>query len=234
MTNASIPPDTSAIEFLKTSSLADVVRHEIEAMIVNGLFMPNQHINEFNLAQKLGVSRAPVREACRTLAAIGLLEYVPNRGIFVPLLDDAELHDVAQARAYALASVASVLAERITDSEVAVLLQMVEEMDAVAKRGDVSDYYPINLRFHDALCAMCGNRRMATSYQSFARELHVQRFRTLAAKENLVLSNSEHAAIVAGLAARDPMQSMVAARTHVLNGFARIKMMRTALEKAAV
>jgi DNA-binding GntR family transcriptional regulator len=233
MTNASIPPDTSAIEFLKTSSLADVVRHEIEAMIVNGLFMPNQHINEFNLAQKLGVSRAPVREACRTLAAIGLLEYVPNRGIFVPLLDDAELHDVAQARAYALASVASVLAERITDSEVAVLLQMVEEMDAVAKRGDVSDYYPINLRFHDALCAMCGNRRMATSYQSFARELHVQRFRTLAAKENLVLSNSEHAAIVAGLAARDPMQSMVAARTHVLNGFTRIKM-RTAHEKAAV
>lgn len=233
MTNASIPPDTSAIEFLKTSSLADVVRHEIEAMIVNGLFMPNQHINEFNLAQKLGVSRAPVREACRTLAAIGLLEYVPNRGIFVPLLDDAELHDVAQARAYALASVASVLAECITDSEVASLLQMVEEMDAVAKRGDVSDYYPINLRFHDALCAMCGNRRMATSYQSFARELHVQRFRTLAAKENLVLSNSEHAAIVAGLAARDPMQSMVAARTHVLNGFARIKM-RTAHEKAAV
>jgi DNA-binding GntR family transcriptional regulator len=233
MTNASIPPDTSAIEFLKTSSLADVVRHEIEAMIVNGLFMPNQHINEFNLAQKLGVSRAPVREACRTLAAIGLLEYVPNRGIFVPLLDDAELHDVAQARAYALASVASVLAERITDSEVASLLQMVEEMDAVAKRGDVSDYYPINLRFHDALCAMCGNRRMATSYQSFARELHVQRFRTLAAKENLVLSNSEHAAIVAGLAARDPMQSMVAARTHVLNGFTRIKM-RTAHEKAAV
>ncbi|MGV6872228.1 FCD domain-containing protein [Pseudochelatococcus sp. B33] len=213
----------SAIEFLKARSLADVVRHEIEALIVNGHFAPNERINELSLAQKLGVSRAPVREACRALAAIGLLDYIPNRGLFVRLLDETELHDVAQARAYALASIACALAERVTDAQVAELSRLVAELEEIARLWDVSAYYPVNLRFHDSLCEMCGNRRMASVYQGFARELHVQRFRALSAGDNLGVSNREHADIVKALSARDPLRAFIAGRAHVLNGFRRIQ-----------
>lgn len=227
------PPDVSgmsAIEFLKASSLADVVRHEIEAMIVSGQFVPNERINELNLAQKLGVSRAPVREACRALAAIGLLEYIPNRGLFVRQLDEEELREVAEARAYVFASIAYVLAERVTDNAIGELSRLVKEMKEIARLGDVSAYYPINLRFHDSLCEMCGNRRLASTYQGFARELHVQRFRALSAGDNLGISNREHADILAALKVRDPLRAYIAGRAHVMNGFRRFKIDRLAEE----
>lgn len=227
------PSDVSgmaAIEFLKARSLGDVVRHEIEAMIINGQFMPNERINELNLAQKLGVSRAPVREACRALAAIGLLQYIPNRGLFVRLMDEVELREVAEARAYAFASISYVLAERVTDTELGELSRLIAEMKEIARLGDVSAYYPVNLRFHDSLCEMCGNRRLAATYQGFARELHVQRFRALSAGDNLGISNREHADIVAALNARDPLRAFIAGRAHVMNGYRRFQIDRRAGE----
>jgi len=209
----------AAIEFLKESSMSDVVRHQIEAMIVNGQFEANSRINELRLAQQLGVSRAPVREALRALAAIGLLQYVPNKGLFVRQMDEEELREVAEARAYTFASICYVVAKRVTDSQVVELKRLVAEMQEIADRRDVSAYYPVNVAFHTALCEMCGNRRLASTYQSLARDLHVQRFRALSVGDNLGVSNREHAAIVDAIEARDPLRAFVAGRAHVLTGY---------------
>src|SRR5690606_24220479 len=102
--------------------------------------------------------------------------------------------------------------------------------DAVAA-DDVSAYYPLNVAFHSALCEMCGNRRLAGTYQGFARELHVQRFRGLSAPASLHLSNREHGQIVDAVAAGDPQAAFDAARGHVMNGYARILDQRRTMEE---
>src|SRR5258707_360893 len=92
-------PEFSPIEFLRTRSLASVVQAEIERLIVGGELTPNERINENALAQRLGVSRGPIREACSALAAMGLMQIIPYRGFFVRELSEKEAIDVSEARA---------------------------------------------------------------------------------------------------------------------------------------
>jgi DNA-binding GntR family transcriptional regulator len=226
-------PDLSPIDFLRTRSLAHVVQHEIERMIVEGEFTPNERINENALAQQLKVSRGPIREACSALAALGLIQVIPNRGFFVRELSEEEARDVTEARAYVFACMTMNVAERITDKEVAKLRALVDRMDMLAKSGEVSDYYPVNLEFHAELAKMCGNERLAQIYLGLARELHIQRYRALASDAVLGISNHEHRDILAAVAARDPQRAFTAGRAHIVNGARRTRQATEALRHGA-
>jgi len=220
-TNAS--DNLSAIDILRTRSLANVVQAEIERMIIDGELKPNERVNENGLSQRLGVSRGPIREACSALAAMGLIEIIPNRGFFIRALSNNEAQDLSEARACVFGSMAMMLAERITDPQIAVLRALLQKMDEIADLGDVHVYYPVNLEFHKQIAQMAGNARLEAIYQSFVRELHIQRYRALSSHDVLHVSNGEHRAIVDALEARDPIRSLVTARAHILNGIVRTR-----------
>ena len=228
-----MPPEFSAIDFLRTRSLASVVQAEIERMIVSGKLAPNARVNENALAQELGVSRGPIREACSALAAMGLIEIIPNRGFFVRALSDEEALDVSEARASIFASMAMLLASRITDSQVAILRELVDRMDKIVPTGEVSIYYPVNLEFHEQIARMCGNQRLGKIYLGLARELHIQRYRALSSGDTLHVSNAEHRAILDALTERDPNKAFMVARSHILNGIVRTRKARRASAPAA-
>lgn len=213
----------SAIDFLRTRSLANVVQAEIERMIIDGELKPNERVNENGLSQRLGVSRGPIREACSALAAMGLIEIIPNRGFFIRALSEEEALDLSQARAGVFGCMAMMLAERITDDEIAILRVLLKRMDEIVEFGDVHVYYPVNLEFHKQIGRMAGNSRLESVYQSFVRELHIQRYRALSTPDILHISNQEHREIVDALEARDPIRSLIAARTHILNGIIRAR-----------
>lgn len=216
-------PHLAAIDFLRTRSLANVVQAEIERMIIDGELKPNERVNENALSQRLGVSRGPIREACSALAAIGLIEIIPNRGFFIRALTNDEALDLSQARASVFGCIAMMLAERITDADLAELRALTDRMDAIVELGDVHVYYPVNLEFHRRIAQMAGNRRLELLYQSFVRELHIQRYRALASPDVLHISNEEHRAIVAALEQRDPLAALQAARSHIMNGILRTR-----------
>lgn len=211
----------AAIDFLRTRSLSNVVQSEIERMIIEGEIKPNERINENALSQKLGVSRGPIREACSAISALGLIEIIPNRGFFVRALTNDEAHDLSLARAGVFACMAMLLAEKITDKQVRELRALLQRMDQIAKTREVHDYYPVNLEFHRKIAEMAGNKRLELVYQSFVRELHIQRYRALSSGDTLEISNAEHKAIVEALAARDAIATFVAARAHIMNGIVR-------------
>lgn len=213
----------SAIDFLRTRSLANVVQAEIERMIIDGELKPNERVNENGLSQRLGVSRGPIREACSALAAMGLIEIIPNRGFFIRALTNDEAQDLSEARASVFGCLAMMAAERITDEEIASLRALTDRMDEVVSINDVHIYYPINLEFHRRITELSGNKRLALIYQSFVRELHIQRYRALSSNDVLHVSNEEHKALVEALAARDPARALVAARGHILNGISRTR-----------
>jgi DNA-binding GntR family transcriptional regulator len=197
------------------------VQVEVERMIVDGELTPNERINENALAQRLGVSRGPIREACSALAAIGLVQIIPNRGFFVRELSAQEADEVSEARAGIFACMAMMLAERASAEHIEILRSLVERMDAIVSTGEASCYYPINLEFHAELARLSGNRRLAQIYQSLVRELHVQRYRALGSGDVLPLSNAEHREILDAVMARDPSRAFQAARAHILNGVVR-------------
>lgn len=213
----------SAIDFLRTRSLANVVQAEIERMIIDGELKPNERVNENGLSQRLGVSRGPIREACSALAAMGLIEIIPNRGFFIRALTNDEAQDLSEARASVFGCLAMMAAERITDDGIASLRVLTDRMDEVASLNDVHIYYPINLEFHRRITELSGNKRLALIYQSFVRELHIQRYRALSSTDVLQVSNEEHKAIVEALAARDPARALTAARGHIMNGITRTR-----------
>jgi len=213
----------AAIDFLRTRSLSNVVQGEIERMIIDGELKPNERINENALSQRLGVSRGPIREACSAIAALGLIEIIPNRGFFVRALTNDEAHDLSQARAGVFGCIAMLLAERITAKQLSELRSLLKKMDDIVVTGDVHDYYPVNLEFHRKLGEMAGNKRLELIYQSFVRELHIQRYRALSSGDTLEVSNTEHKAIVDALAAHDPIAAFIAGRAHIVNGIVRTR-----------
>lgn len=224
MSDSMTPPhNLSAIDFLRTRSLANVVQAEIERMIIDGELTPNERVNENGLSQRLGVSRGPIREACSALAAMGLIEIIPNRGFFIRALSNDEAQDLSVARAGIFGCMAMMAAETVTDAQIAILRALLQRMDEIVELGDVHVYYPVNLEFHKQIASMSGNNRLAMMYQSFVRELHIQRYRALASRDVLHISNEEHRAIVDALEGRDPVRSLVAARTHILNGIVRTR-----------
>jgi len=213
----------SALEILRTRSLANVVQIEIERMITEGELKPNERVNENGLAQRIGISRGPIREACSALAAMGLIEIIPNRGFFIRALSNDEAQDLSVARAGVFACMVMMLAEHITDAQIAILRGLLQRMDEIVVLGDPKIYYPVNLEFHRQIASMAGNNRLNAVYQSFVRELHIQRFRALSSPDVLHISNAEHREIVDALEARDPVRALLAGRAHILNGIVRTR-----------
>ena len=212
----------SALEILRTKSLTSVVQEEIERMIWDEELEPKDRINEVTLAHRFGVSRGPVRGACRALAAVGLLDITPSRGFSVRSLSAEEVAEMYEARAGLCGYMGMLLAERLTDSDLERLDAMVGKMDEAACAGDVEGYYRLNLEFHHGLFSMTGNARLTQIYDGVVRELHLSRVKALSQAGALKASNAEHRSIVETLAKRDPEQAFTVLSGHVNASHGRI------------
>jgi len=213
--------NSASLAFLQSASLPSIIEERIEHMILSGELKAGQRINELVLAQRLGVSRSPIREACRKLEQAGLVEVIKNRGVFVRSVDMQQALDIYEIRG-ALAQLAGrLIAERATDEDIAELSEMVEKMDAVALAGNVDDYYRLNLAFHARLVQCSRNIRLIEMLLGTDKELHLYRHRSLVQAEGVVVSNREHAEIVEAVKARDARRASQAFKRHALNGKAR-------------
>ena len=210
--------EDSAIELLRSKSLAVVIQERIERMILAGELAAGQRINELALAQALGVSRSPVREACRKLEQAGMVEIVNNRGMFVRRVDLQQALDIYQVRGALAGLAGELIAHRATDEDIAMLLAMVEKMEVTIRSGEASEYYRQNLAFHDYLVRSTRNLRLVDLLLGTDKELHLYRHRSLVQPSGMSASNLEHREIADAVASRDPARAGEAFRRHVLNG----------------
>jgi len=197
-------------------SLTARVQGALERMIVGGELTSGARINEKRLSARFGVSRGPIREACRALTQAGLLTAVPNRGMFVRELALKEVLELYDVRAALDDLAGRTLATRITPAQLESLERLVAEMDAAAAQTDLDKYYPLNFRFHDQLLRLAGNQRLITLYGTLVKELHVFRRRGLLEEGSMRVSNEEHRRVVAALAQGDPLRVASFMRSHVL------------------
>lgn len=212
---------------LQGNSLSSVVRHELERMVLSGELPTGTRINENALAAALGVSRGPVREACRALLELGLLELAPNRRIFVRRMDKQDANEIYDLRAGLTGLAGFLLAPAITPAQLAEIGALHESMDRAAAAGDFQSFYHANLEFHDLIVASTGNSRLIKLYRGLVKEFHLFRAHGLVQADAQRTSNDEHRAILAALEARDADAAYETSFRHVINGKAR---MLTALD----
>lgn len=208
------------LEILKSQSLTSLLKAEIERMILDGSFATGERINENALALRFGVSRGPVREACRALAELGLVEQIPNRGVFIRRIAQHEAEQLYDVRAGLTGLAARLLAKSASPSQIAALEALLEQMEAASTSLD--DYYPLNLQFHDLMVGFTGNERLIAAYRQLVKELHLFRARGLVQGGGLAVSNAEHRDMVGAIRARDPVQAFEVAYRHVEFGKARM------------
>ena len=223
-------PPVNALALVQAKSLPALVQDEIVKMILAGELDAGTKLKEVALATRLGVSRGPVREAFRALEVAGLVRSEKNRGVFVREISEAEASELYDVRAALDELAGRLLARRIDDAEVDELRAMVKNM---SRAGSIETYFPLNIRFHDRIVELTGNRKLLEMYRRLINEMHLLRQRGLVFGGGLLVSNDEHATIVEALARRDVRAVARAMRDHVLAGRERLLVAVRAVRREA-
>lgn len=178
------------------TSLPESMFQELEKRIINGELKLGEHINEYAFSESMGVSRGPVREACRRLEQIGLLEFRTNRGFFVREISLEDVLEIYDVRAGLFFHAGRILARRITDLQLEELGDINRQMKEAYARGENGEFYRLNRLFHSRIMAFTGNRYLAGVYERLDRELHLWRKRALVLDGNIRASAEDHDSIL--------------------------------------
>jgi DNA-binding GntR family transcriptional regulator len=172
-------------------------------MLVEGRIAPGAKLNERELSALLNVSRTPLREAIKMLAAEGLVELLPNRGAVALSLGEQAIADTFEVMEALEAQSGELAARRITPEELAEIQAMHFEMLAAYTRRDLSAYYTLNARIHCAINAAARNPVLSQVYDQVNARLQALRFRSNQDGEKWKTAVKEHETMIEALAARD-------------------------------
>lgn len=210
-------PAAAAIELLRENSLAMLAQRELERRIVAGELAVGAKLNEVEIAQTLGVSRGPVREAFRALDQAGLVRVEKNRGVFVRQVSLQEANEIYEVRAALEGLIGRLAAQRIDADELEQLRAIVKKMAALDKSRKAEAYFALNLEFHELVARAARNASLLRHYRRVVNELGLYRRETLTRNSELIgVSTREHEAIVAALAKGDERQAERLLVEHVL------------------
>ncbi|MGY1653377.1 GntR family transcriptional regulator [Geodermatophilus sp. SYSU D01119] len=198
-------------------------------LIMGGELAPGARLGEVELADRLGVSRTPVREALSRLASEGLVELVPNRGARVATWTVAELEGVFDLRSVLEPQLTAHAVPNARPADVDALDDLARRMLAVGTPGpdqDLDALVPLNRAFHDRLVALAAHPTLAAALAAAIHPPIVRRNFLTYDEESLRRSLAHHAEIVAALRAGDPEWARAVMTSHIAN--ARAVMVRAA------
>lgn len=204
------------IDMLQKSSLTGAVQQAIERLIHSGELAPGDKLTEMALAERLGVSRGPVREAFRVLEEAGLVQLEKNRGVFVREVSLHEALEIFDMRAMMEAHVGATLAAQASAEQLQTLQSLIDSMEQAVVQQDHAQYYLRNVEFHETMVSLVGNQKLTSIYRRLTRELGLFRRRNLTQQSELLASVQEHRHILAAIGSRDPAKASDALRQHVL------------------
>lgn len=208
-------PEAALPKFQGPEPLAVRVASYIREAILNGHLSQGARLREIDLAQKLGISRSPLREAFRILESDGLVEIVPRKGAFVVKTSPEEGHEVAEVRKLIEGHGARLAASRIETVDLTRMRALLEEMKRLRRANRYWDYQATSLEFHDVFMRASGNRQLFALYEHTRKLL--LRINAFAVGEHRITQQSieEHGRILEALERHDPDLAEDAARRHV-------------------
>jgi DNA-binding GntR family transcriptional regulator len=200
------------------NSVVNQIERELEGLILRGEYAPGDRINENALAARLGVSRAPVREACRLLQRSGLVDIVPNQGAFVRSLSLHEIVNLFDIRGCLGRLAGEQAAAAISRQQLDQLRTLMMDMDAASREANGARYIELNITFHAHLYEATGNARLAALDAQMGKELRIYRQHGLEFGGGLAVSNIEHRTILDAVERGDCAAAGRELERHILNG----------------
>lgn len=208
---------TAEIISIPRAALHEQVAQRLRQMLVEGHIASGAKLNERELSEELKVSRTPLREAIKMLAAEGLVELLPNRGAIAVELSEADILNTFEVMAGLEGQSGELAAQRITESELAEITAMHYEMLAAYTRRDLSNYYRLNAAIHRAINAAARNPVLTATYNQVNARLQALRFRSNQDGEKWKRAMQEHEQMVEALRAHDPVSMRAILLAHLDN-----------------
>jgi DNA-binding GntR family transcriptional regulator len=200
---------------LVLNSLHDEVAAKLRERIFAGDLAPGRFIDEPALCAELSISRTPLREALKVLAAEGLVRHEPRRGCFVSEITERDLDEIFPVIALLEGRCAFEAANNATDADLLALEQLHDRLQRSAKAKRITEYYETNFAIHEAIIVLANNRWLAQVIGDLRKIVKLARLQQLHAPGRLEQSLSEHMAVYAALKARDAEGAEAAMRTHL-------------------
>jgi DNA-binding GntR family transcriptional regulator len=179
---------------------------------------PGNWIDEMKLAEEYGISRTPLREALKVLAAEGLVTMKVRRGAYVTEVSETDLADVYHLLALLESDAAGVVAARATDAQLKELQALHKELEAAAAVGNRDKFFAVNERFHMRLLQIAGNRWRDQMVADLRKVMKLNRHHSLLKSGRLEESLREHRAVMEALSRRDAKATVKRMQEHFRNG----------------
>lgn len=201
---------------LAPRALYEEVAEQLRQRIFRRELEPGSWIDELKIADEFGISRTPLREALKVLAAEGLVTMKLRRGAYVTEVSDKDLRDVYHLLALLESDAAGVVAERATAEQVLELEALHAQLAAATADPDL--FFAINERFHMRLLELADNRWRNQMVADLRKVMKLNRHNSLLKHGRIEDSLAEHAAILAALKAGDANGAVLATREHFAQG----------------
>ena len=197
--------------------LRDVVFNTLRTSILTGELKPGERLMEIHLADKLGVSRTPIREAIRKLELEGLVTMIPRRGAEVAQITEKNLRDVLEVRRALDALAVELACERITEDELAELKKACENFELETKRGNANQVAQADVELHDIILKASGNERLMQMISKLSQQMYRYRLEYIKDADKRQILMVEHEHILKALTLRHIQEAKMAVREHIDN-----------------
>lgn len=197
--------------------LRDVVFNTLRQAILTGELKPGERLMEIHLANRLGVSRTPIREAIRKLELEGLVTMIPRRGAEVAQITEKSMNDVLEVRRALDALCVELACDRITEEKLDALKAACGCFEQAVKTKDVKKIAQADVELHDIIVEATGNQRLIQMVHNLSEQMYRYRFEYIKDSdrhENLV---EEHRIIYESLVKKDKETASQAAKLHIDN-----------------
>lgn len=197
--------------------LRDVVFNTLRQSILTGELKPGERLMEIHLADKLGVSRTPIREAIRKLELEGLVTMIPRRGAEVAQITEKNLREVLEVRRALDALAVELACARITGEQLAQLKAACDHFEEETKKGDANQVALADVAFHDIILEASGNGKLVQMIANFSQQMYRYRLEYVKDESNYAQLIDEHRQIYEAIQNRDGQKGACAIKTHIDN-----------------
>jgi DNA-binding GntR family transcriptional regulator len=197
--------------------LRELVFESLREAIISGVLPPSERLMEIQLAEEMGVSRTPVREAIRKLELEGLVVMIPRKGAYVAGMSMKDIVDVFEIRGALEGLAAELAAERATDEELEAMERYLVKISEEIDNGDLSKVVETDTDFHTLIYKASRNARLSQIINNLREQ--IQRFRTtsLSYPGRMKIALEEHRKIVEAVSSRDGDLARKLAQEHIEN-----------------
>lgn len=201
----------------ENKSLTTLIFEKIREDVLNDVYKSGEKIIEAKVAEEMGVSRTPVREALKQLELDGLVENIPNRGVIVKGVTRGDIDDIYEMRVAIEGIAAKWSVERMSDETLLHLKEIYELMEFYTVKKDIDKIFELNTKFHEVIYKSACSRYLEHVLSDFQQFIKSTRKRSLETEGRMEEALDEHRAVLEAFIVRDVDRAVEALVTHIEN-----------------